>query len=55
MTATLKRDRPTLADHSVDTRMLLLAAMAVVVGTGGAFGAWLLIRMIAVATWSEGE
>ncbi|MBS0502279.1 MAG: chloride channel protein [Proteobacteria bacterium] len=30
--------------------MLLLAAMALVVGTGGAFGAWLLIRMIAVAT-----
>lgn len=50
MTATAQRDRPTLADHSVDTRMLLLAAMALVVGTGGAFGAWLLIRMIAVAT-----
>ena len=30
--------------------MLLLAAMAIVVGTGGAFGAWLLLRMIAVAT-----
>lgn len=50
MTATAQRDRSTLADHSVDTRMLLLAAMALVVGTGGAFGAWLLIRMIAVAT-----
>lgn len=50
MTATAQRDRPTLADHSVDTRMLLLAAMALVVGAGGAFGAWLLIRMIAVAT-----
>lgn len=30
--------------------MILLAAMALVVGTGGAFGAWLLLRLIAVAT-----
>jgi hypothetical protein len=30
--------------------MPLLAAMAVVVGAGGAMGAWLLVRMIAVAT-----
>ncbi len=39
-----------LADHSVDRRMVLLAAMAIVVGTGSAFGAWILIRLIAVAT-----
>ena len=38
-----------LADHSVDYRMLLLAGMAVVVGTGGALGAWLLLKMIAIA------
>ena len=30
--------------------MLMLAAMALVVGTGGAFGAWILIRLIAIAT-----
>ncbi len=39
-----------LADHSVDARMVLLAAMAVVVGSGGAIGAWILLKMIAVAT-----
>ncbi|MGN6122312.1 MAG: chloride channel protein, partial [Sphingomonas oligoaromativorans] len=39
-----------LADHSVDARMLLLAAMAVVVGIGGAVGAWVLIKLIAFAT-----
>ncbi|MFZ5794187.1 MAG: chloride channel protein, partial [Pseudomonadota bacterium] len=31
-------------------RMLMLAAMALVVGTGGALGAWILIRLIAIAT-----
>jgi H+/Cl- antiporter ClcA len=40
--------RPRLADHSADTRMLLLAAMALVVGTGGAASAWLLIHLIAI-------
>lgn len=39
-----------LADHSVDRRMPVLALMAVVVGTGGAFGAWLLVKLIAAAT-----
>jgi CIC family chloride channel protein len=39
-----------LADHSVDRRMILLAAMAPVVGTGGAFGAWLLLKSIAIVT-----
>ena len=39
-----------LADHSADWRMIMLAAMAVVVGTGGALGAWVLVRMIALAT-----
>src|SRR3546814_661942 len=50
----LSQSRPTeahqLADHSADRRMLMLAAMALVVGTGGAFGAWLLLKLIAVAT-----
>jgi H+/Cl- antiporter ClcA len=42
--------RRPLADHSVDARMVLLAAMAIVVGSGGAVGAWILLKMIAVAT-----
>lgn len=39
-----------LGDHSVDLRMLLLAAMAIVAGTGGAMGAWILVKLIAIAT-----
>src|SRR3546814_6363526 len=41
---------PKLADHSADRRMLLLAAMALVVGAGGAVGAWALLKLIALAT-----
>lgn len=39
-----------LGDHSVDSRMPLLALMAMVVGIGGALGAWVLVKLIAVAT-----
>ncbi|HEU4961991.1 MAG TPA: chloride channel protein [Sphingomonas sp.] len=39
---------PRLADHSADRRMLLLAAMAVVVGFGGVAAAWVLLRLIAI-------
>jgi H+/Cl- antiporter ClcA/CBS domain-containing protein len=39
-----------LADHSADPRMLLLAVMALAVGTGGAVAAWLLLKLIALAT-----
>jgi H+/Cl- antiporter ClcA len=39
---------PRLADHSADRRMLLLAAMAVVIGFGGVAAAWVLLRLIAV-------
>lgn len=39
-----------LADHSADWRMLLLAGGALIIGTGGALGAWLLIELIAIAT-----
>ncbi len=39
-----------LADYSADYRMLILAAMAIVAGTGGAFAAWLLLKLIALAT-----
>jgi H+/Cl- antiporter ClcA/CBS domain-containing protein len=48
-TAASRNHRP-LADHSADWRMLLLAAAAVIVGSGGAFGAWMLLKAIAVAT-----
>ncbi|MFT3905957.1 MAG: chloride channel protein [Steroidobacteraceae bacterium] len=43
-------ERHRLADHSADWRMILLVAMALVVGTGGACGAWILLRLIAMAT-----
>src|SRR5690606_8306786 len=43
-------ERQRLADHSADRRMVLLAAMALVVGTGGALGAWALLKLIALAT-----
>src|SRR5438094_62665 len=39
-----------LADHSADWRMLMLAAAALVTGTGGALGAWVLLKLIALAT-----
>jgi len=39
-----------LADYSADYRMLILAAMALVAGTGGAFGAWALLKLITFAT-----
>ncbi|MFS2108373.1 chloride channel protein [Sphingomonas sp. Sphisp140] len=38
-----------LADYSADWRMAMLAAAALVVGTGGALGAWLLVKLIAIA------
>jgi CIC family chloride channel protein len=42
--------RPRLADYSADYRMLILAAMATVAGTGGALSAWALLKLIALAT-----
>ena len=39
-----------LADYSADHRLLILAAMAIVAGTGGAFSAWALLKLIALAT-----
>ena len=39
-----------LGDHSADLRMIMLSAAAVPIGAGAALGAWLLIRLIAVAT-----
>ena len=40
----------TLGDFKADRRLLMLALMAAVVGTAGAFSAWLLIRLIALVT-----
>jgi len=39
-----------LADHSADRRMIMLAGAAIVVGTAAAFGAWFLLKLIALAT-----
>jgi chloride channel protein, CIC family len=39
-----------LGDFTVDTRVLLLAAMALVVGTGGVASAWVLLRLITLCT-----
>ena len=47
--ANVPNHRP-LGDHSADRRMLMLTAAALVVGTGGALGAWVLLRLIAVMT-----
>ncbi|MGI4800975.1 MAG: chloride channel protein [Janthinobacterium lividum] len=44
-----KARRP-LADFAADRRVLLLVAMALVVGTGSAFAAWVLVRLIAFVT-----
>lgn len=41
--------RRALGDFSADRRVLALAGLAVVVGTGGAFAAWFLVRLIGVA------
>ena len=41
---------PQLGDFRADPRLLVLAAMALVVGTGGAFGAWALVRLIGLVT-----
>jgi chloride channel protein, CIC family len=39
-----------LGDFSADPRVLILVAMAIVVGAGGAGAAWLLVKLIALAT-----
>jgi len=41
---------PGLADFKADRRLLMLAGMALVIGTGGAFAAWILIKLIALVT-----
>jgi len=44
------RQQRRLADYSADYRMLLLVATATVAGTGGAFSAQALLKLIALAT-----
>ncbi len=39
-----------LGDFTADRRILVLVAMALVVGAGGALGAWLLLKLIALAS-----
>lgn len=39
-----------LADFTSDPRLLLLAGMALVVGTGGGLAAWVLVKLIALVT-----
>jgi len=39
-----------LRDHSADWRMVTLIAAALVIGAGAALGAWLLLKLIAIAT-----
>jgi H+/Cl- antiporter ClcA/predicted transcriptional regulator len=53
MTFKAVRARPTrriLADFNADRRLLLLVAMALVVGAGGTLSAWLLLKLIALVT-----
>jgi H+/Cl- antiporter ClcA len=52
MTATPAAARKTrrLSDHSADARMLMLAAASVAIGSGSAFGAWVLLKLIYLAT-----
>jgi chloride channel protein, CIC family len=42
--------KDTLRDFAADPRVLLLAAMALVTGTMGAFAAWVLLKLIALFT-----
>ncbi len=42
--------RPTLSDHSVTKRVIILALMGILIGTGGAFGAIVLLHLIALMT-----
>ena len=41
---------PQLGDFTTDRRVLMLVAMALVVGTGSAFAAWVLLRAIALTS-----
>lgn len=42
--------RPGLSDHTVTKRVIILALMSLLIGTGGAFGAIVLLHLIALMT-----
>lgn len=42
--------RPKLSDHTVTRRVIILALMGILIGTGGAFGAIVLLHLIALMT-----
>src|ERR1700743_1443656 len=44
------RHRNKLGDFTADRRVLLLVSMALVVGSGGAVAAWILLKLIALVT-----
>src|SRR3569833_2908350 len=46
----MRHPTDTLRDFTADRRLLILAAMALVVGTAGAGAAWALTRLIAICT-----
>jgi H+/Cl- antiporter ClcA/CBS domain-containing protein len=49
MTVRAKPSPPApLADFNVDRRLLMLVAMALVIGVGGVFAAWVLLKLIAL-------
>ncbi|WP_237476366.1 chloride channel protein [Lichenibacterium dinghuense] len=43
-------DERRLADFKADPRLLMLAAMALLIGSGGAFAAWVLVKLIVLIT-----
>ena len=43
-------DERRLADFKADPRLLMLAAMALLIGSGGAFAAWVLVKLIVLVT-----
>ncbi len=43
-------DERRLADFKADPRLVMLAAMALLIGTGGAFAAWVLVKLIVLVT-----
>jgi H+/Cl- antiporter ClcA len=47
---TMRYPTDTLRDFSADRRLLILAAMALIIGSAGAGAAWALTRLIAIAT-----
>ncbi len=47
---TVRADERQLADFKADPRLIMLSALALMIGTGGAFAAWLLVKLIVLVT-----